>query len=69
MGLLPPAFDAACVKAHYMIPYLCRTNRDPKAFRIRSQVAPPLSRRQIRFRNSCGSRLLVGQLQSFPLDD
>ena len=22
MGLLPPAFDAACVKAHYMIPYL-----------------------------------------------
>ena len=69
MGLLPPALDAAVSKANYLIPYLCRTNTDRKEFRIRYHCSPPLSRRQIRFRRTPGSRLLVGQLQSFPLDE
>lgn len=69
MGLLPPAFDAACARAGVWMPYLCRTNLDNKEFRIRYYCAPPLSRRQVRFRRTPGARLLLGQLQSFPLDE
>jgi phage terminase large subunit-like protein len=69
MGLIGPAFDIAAGKVNYLLPYLCRSNNDTKEFRIRSQCSPPLSRRQVRFRRSPGSRLLVGQLQSFPLDE
>ena len=69
MGLLQPALDAACAKAGVLVPYLLRTNTDPKTFRIRLQCAPPLSRRQLRFRRTPGCRLLVGQLRSFPRDE
>lgn len=66
MGLIPPALDAACAKLGCPIPYLCRSNMDPKEFRIRYWCGPPLSRRQIRFCNSPGGRMLVSDLQSFP---
>ena len=69
LGFVPTAFDAACVKAGYPIPYLCRTNTERKESRIRAQVAPPLSRRQFRFRDTPGTRKLVGQMQSWPLDE
>jgi phage terminase large subunit-like protein len=69
LGFIPQAFDAACVKAGYPIPYICRTNTDRKESRIRQQVAPPLSRRQIKFRRTPGGRKLVGQCQSFPHDE
>lgn len=69
MGLLPQAFDAACVKLGYPIPYVCRTATERKENRIRARVAPPLSRRQFRFRRTAGARLLFGQLQSFPHDE
>lgn len=69
LGLLKPTLDAACVKASYPIPYLLRTNTDPKEFRIRYWLGPPLSRRQIRFRRTSGGRKLVGQAQSFPFDE
>lgn len=69
LGFLPQALDAACAKLGYLIPYLCRTNTDRKENRIRQQVAPPLSRRQIRFRRTSGTRLLFGQLSSWPLDE
>lgn len=69
LGLLPPALDAACVKHGFAVPYLCRTNRDQKEFRIRYWLAPPLSRRQIRFKRTPGARLLVGQAQSFPFSE
>ena len=69
MGLLAPALEAACAKGRYPVPWMLRTNRDPKEFRIRLQVAPPLSRRQLRFRRTPGCRMLVGQLQSFPMDE
>lgn len=68
LGLLPQAFDAACAKLGYPIPYICRTNRDNKELRIRAWCGPPLSRRQLRFRRTAGGRMLVGQLQSWPLD-
>lgn len=69
LGLLPPALDAACAKHGFPVPYLCRTNRDQKEFRIRYWLAPPLSRRQIRFKRTPGARLLVGQAQSFPFSE
>jgi hypothetical protein len=69
LGLLPPAFDAACAKLNFPIPYLCRVNRDNKEQRIRAWCGPPLSRRQLRFRRTAGGRMLVGQLQSFPMDE
>ncbi len=69
MGLFPPALEAAVAEAKYPIPWVCRTNSDRKEFRIRYYVGPPLSRGQIRFRNTPGSRLLVGQLQSFPFGE
>lgn len=69
MGLFPPALEAACAKASYLMPWICRTNTDGKEFRIRYYVGPPLSRRQIRFRRTPGCRMLVGQLQSFPFDE
>lgn len=69
MGLLQPALDAACVRTGVVIPYLLRTATDPKAFRIRAQVGPPLSRAQLRFRRTPGSRMLVEQLKSFPFAD
>lgn len=69
MGLLAPMFEAACVKAGYYMPWMCRVNTENKESRIRAQVGPPLSRRQIRFRRTAGARMLMGQLQSFPLDE
>ena len=66
LGLLPQAFDAACAKLGFPIPYICRTNRDNKELRIRAWCGPPLSRRQLRFRRSPGGRMLVGQLMEFP---
>lgn len=69
MGLLPAAFDPACVKYQYPIPYMCRPSVGEKEWRIRSQCAPPLSRRQMRFRRTPGGRMLLGQLQSFPKDE
>jgi hypothetical protein len=69
MGLLPPAIDAAAVKARYPIPYLCRASTGEKEWRIRAQVGPPLSRGQLRFRRSAGGRMLVSQLQGFPADE
>lgn len=66
MGLLRPALDAAAVRNRVMVPYILRTNTDPKEFRIRYFVGPPLSRGQLRFRRTPGARTLVGQLQSFP---
>jgi phage terminase large subunit-like protein len=66
LGLLPQAFDAACAKLGFPIPYVCRTNRDNKELRIRAWCGPPLSRRQLRFRRSPGGRMLVGQLMEFP---
>lgn len=69
MGLLEPALDAASVRAGVLIPYLLRTNTDNKEFRIRYYLGPPLSRYQIRFRRTPGSRMVVGQAQSFPYDE
>jgi phage terminase large subunit-like protein len=69
MGLIYPAMDHAAAKAKYVLPYICRNNSENKEFRIRSQCSPPLSRRQVRFRRTPGTRLGVGQLQSFPLDE
>jgi phage terminase large subunit-like protein len=69
MGLLQPAMDAAAVKAGLHIPYLLRSNTEGKEFRIRLQCGAPLSRFQLRFRNTPGARMLVGQLQSFPKDE
>lgn len=69
MGLLPPAIDAACVKAQYPIPCICRPSSGEKEWRIRAQVGPPLSRRQLRFRRTPGGRMLVSQLQGFPMDE
>jgi phage terminase large subunit-like protein len=69
LGLLPPAFDAACAKLNFPIPYLCRVNRDNKEQRIRAWCGPPLSRRQLRFRRTAGGRMLVGQAQSWPQDE
>lgn len=69
MGLFPPALEAACVRAGAAVPWMCRTNHDQKEFRIRYHVAPPLSRRQFRFRRTPGARMLVGQLRSFPFDE
>jgi phage terminase large subunit-like protein len=69
LGLLAPALDAAVLSLQYPIPYLLRTNRDPKEFRIRAYCAPPLSRYQLRFRRTPGARVLVGQLQSWPHDE
>jgi hypothetical protein len=43
-------------------------NRDPKTTRIR-RLGYPLSKRQIRFRNTRGTRLLVEQLKQFPLGE
>jgi phage terminase large subunit-like protein len=69
MGLFPPALEAACARAGVLMPWMCRTNSDNKEFRIRYHVAPPLSRRQIRFRRTPGGRQLVGQAQSFPFSE
>ena len=69
MGLFPPALEAACVRAGAAVPWMCRTNHDQKEFRIRYHVAPPLSRRQFRFRRTPGCRMLVGQLRSFPFTE
>ena len=66
LGLLQPALDASSVKNKVNLPYILRTNTDKKEFRIRSQIGPPLSRRQFRFRRTHGGRTLVGDLQCFP---
>lgn len=69
MGLLPPALDAAVLKYRFPVPYLCRPSTGDKEFRVRAQVAPPLSRGQLRFRRTPGARMLFGQLQGFPMDE
>lgn len=69
MGLLQAAMDAASVKAKTYIPYRLVTNTENKERRISYRCAPPLSRRQFRFRRTKHARMLVGQLQSFPHDE
>jgi hypothetical protein len=49
----------------YELPLYEINNHDPKLLRIR-RLGVPLSQRKIRFRNTAGTRLLVGQLRSFP---
>lgn len=69
MGLLPQALDAACAKLQYPAPWLCRPSMDAKDSRIQSQIGPPLSRYQLRFRRTAGGRKLVGQIQGYPRDE
>ena len=69
MGFMTQGFDAASKKHGVYIPYLCRTNSENKQVRIITQVEPPLSRRELRFKRGRHCDRLVGQLQSFPFDE
>jgi hypothetical protein len=68
MGFMPAALDAAAVRCHFLIPYLCRLSMGQKEFRIMHQLQEPLRRRQIRFRRTPGCRILVGQIRGWPFD-
>lgn len=69
MGFMGESLDAAMRRGQCWFPYLLRTNTDKKHTRVYTHVGPPLSRGQLRFRRTPGGRMLVGQLQSWPLGD
>lgn len=69
MGLLPAQLEATCARLNYAANWTVRTATENKNQRIMAWVGPPLSRRQLRFRRTAGSKLLVGQLSSWPGDE
>jgi hypothetical protein len=64
LGLLVPEFERAMAAARYFFPLDGVENRQPKRLRIR-RLGGYLSRGQIKFRDTPGTRLLVRQLQDF----
>ena len=62
-------YHAACREAGYVLPLYLIDNRLAKTSRIRSTLTPFLSRGDIRFVRSHGTRLLVQQLRDFPNGD
>lgn len=69
MGLLPAQLEATCARLNYAANWTVRTATENKNQRIMAWVGPPLSRRQLRFRRTAGSKLLMGQLASWPGDE
>lgn len=65
LGLILPEFERAMAEAGVLIPLDGIDNTDPKVLRIR-RIGSYLHRKQIRFRNTPGTRLLVDQLKNFP---
>jgi predicted phage terminase large subunit-like protein len=62
-------YSKACREASYMLPLFLINNTMNKRQRIRATLTPYLSRGEVRFVRSRGTRLLVQQLRDFPSGD